>query len=69
MASRWIWSRAKLADDRAVAEDDDAIGAGFDLVQPVGDEDDRHAVGLELADDPHQPVGLGGASGWKSARP
>ena len=51
---------SQLADDRAVAQDDHAIGAGFDLVQPVGDEDDRHAVGLELADDPHQPIGLGG---------
>ena len=60
MASRWIWSRAQLADDRAVTEDDDAIGAGFDLVQPVGDKDDRHAIGLEFADDPHQPIGLGG---------
>ena len=51
---------AKLADDRAVAQDDDPVGALLDLVQAVGDEDDRHAVGLELADDPHQPLGLGG---------
>ena len=51
---------SQLADDRAVTEDDHTIGAGFDLVQPVGDKDDRHAIGLELADDPHQPIGLGG---------
>ena len=60
MASRWICVASQLADDRAVAEDDHTVGAGFDLVQPVGDKDDRHAIGLELADDPHQPIGLGG---------
>ena len=57
---------SKLANDRAVTEDDHTVGAGFDLVQPVGDKDDRHAIGLKLADDPHQPVGLGGrqAGSW-----
>src|ERR1700722_14955581 len=51
---------SQLADDRAVTEDDHTIGASFHLVQPVGDKDDRHAIGLELADHPHQPIGLGG---------
>ena len=51
---------SQFADNRPVTEDDHAIGAGFDLVQSMGDKDDRYAIGLELADDPHQPLGFGG---------
>ena len=41
----------ELADHRAVAQHDDAVGAALDLVQAVRDEDDADAVGLELGDD------------------
>ena len=34
----------ELADHAAVAQDDDAIGAALDLVQPVRDEDDADAA-------------------------
>src|SRR3984957_18113282 len=51
---------SQFADHRAVTEDDHTVGAGFHLVQPVGDKDDRYAIGLELADDPHQAFSLGG---------
>ena len=42
----------------AVAQHHDAVGAALDLVQPVRDEDDADAVGLEVGDDLEQPLGL-----------
>ena len=59
----------QFSDDRAVTKDDDAVGASFDLVQPVRDEDDRHAIRLELANDPHEPFRLRGGQSSKSAHP
>ena len=43
--------RVELADHAAVAQHHDAVGAALDLVQPVRDEDDADAVGLQLGDD------------------
>ena len=49
----------ELADDAAVAQHDDAVGAALDLVQAVRDEDDADAALLQLGDDAHEGVGLG----------
>ena len=44
--------------DVAVAEDHDVIGEGVDLVEPVGDVDDRHASVAQAADEREQPLDL-----------
>ena len=42
----------------AVAQHRHAVAHGKDLVQPVGDEDHRHAVRFQLADDAEKGLGL-----------
>ena len=59
MRSWLISSLVERADERAVAQHDDAVGALLDLVQAVRDEDDDDAVGLQLGDHLEQLVGLG----------
>ena len=46
------------ADLAAVAHDSDPLGDLDHLVEPVGDEDDGNAVGLEPPDDPQEAVNL-----------
>lgn len=47
------------ADDRLpVARDDDAVGEITHLVETVADEEDRHSLCLQPADDAHQVVDL-----------
>ena len=47
-----------VADILALAQDGDTVTDGQDLVQLVGDDDDRLAVGLHVADDAEQLLGL-----------
>ena len=49
----------EFADDAAVAQHDDAVGAGLHLVQAVRDEDDADAFGFQVGYHPHQPAGFG----------
>ena len=44
--------------DVAVAEDHDVIGEGVDLVEPVGDVDNRHASVAQAADEREQSLDL-----------
>ena len=50
---------AQLAGHAAVAQHDDAVGAALDFAEPVRDEDDADAVGLQAGDDAQQALGLG----------
>ena len=45
-------------DVHPVAQHGDAVADPLDLVHPVGDVDDADAIGLDLLDQPEQPVGL-----------
>ena len=47
-----------IADDAAVAQDDDAVGDREHLVEAVADEDDGDAMRAEIADDGEQRLGL-----------
>ena len=47
-----------VTDILALAQDGDTVTDGQDLVQLVGDDDDRLAVGLHVADDAEQLLGL-----------
>ena len=47
-----------VADILALAQDGDTVTDGQDLMQLVGDDDDRLAVGLHVADDAEQLLGL-----------
>ena len=49
-----------VADLLAVAQADEVVGDAEDLVELVGDEDDRPALGLELRDDAEEIVDLVG---------
>ena len=49
----------ECAHQIAVAQNDDAVGGLDHLVQPVRDEDDRDAVGLETGDHLEQLFGFG----------
>ena len=49
-----------VADLLAVAQADEVVGDAEDLVELVGDEDDRAALGLELRDDAEEVVDLVG---------
>ena len=57
------------ADQPAVAQDGVAVADLEHLLQPVGDEDDRQALRLQVADDAEQLVDLGSSSAPRSARP
>ena len=46
------------ADERAVAQNRNAIGEFEHFLQPMADIDDRHALGLEAADQQEQRRGL-----------
>jgi hypothetical protein len=50
-------------DTLAVAEDGHPVGDPLDLVELVGDVDDRHPPRLELRDHPEEGVDLGRAEG------
>ena len=43
--------RLVFADQSAIAQDRDPVRNGIDLIQEVGDKNDRHAFGAKLADD------------------
>ena len=58
-----------LGDDPAVVEHRDPVGELVGLVEVLGGEEDRHAVGDELADD--CPTSCGGCAGrarWSARR-
>src|SRR5215208_5263102 len=46
-------------DFTAIPHDSDALCYLYDLVEPMGDEDDRDSVGLEARNNCKQPVDLG----------
>lgn len=49
----------QFADDLSITQYDDPVGTGGQFVQAVRDEDDAHALGLQVGDDPHQAVRFG----------
>ncbi len=53
-------ARRPCRDDFAAAHDGHVVGDVEDLAQLVGDEDDRLALGPQLAEDGEELVGLGG---------
>ena len=57
-----------LADQAAVAQHGHPVGDLVDLVEEVGDEHDRDALGLELAHHPEQLLRPRRRRGWRSAR-
>ena len=60
---------AELGDPLAVAQHDDTVGRALHLGQPMRDEDDRHALGLQPGDDLRAAARFRTRSGWRSARP